>query len=361
MNILIDISHPGQVHLFKNIYFKLKAKHNIIWTTRDIPIAKKLLEQYQIPYINLGKKSNSIFGKAIDILLQDIKLFFIVKKHKINFGLTSGIALPHVSRVTKMKSFVFDDDDDEAQPLATKYGHPYADAIFTPKAIKRKTEKAIYYNGTHELFYLHPNIFLPDESIFNGLDFDKNTKYFVLRFVAFKGHHDVGESGISFDQKKQLIDLLKKYGRVFITSEKEIEKEFEAYRLPVAPHQIHSLLYYASLFIGDSQTMISEAAIMGVPAVKCNTFAGRLSVPNQLEHTYDLCYSYQPKDFNLFLDKINELLSTNNLKENWNNKLQKLINDAINPTDFFVWLLENYPQSLDQLKVNPDLQFTYNN
>jgi hypothetical protein len=54
-------------------------------------------------------------------------------------------------------------------------------------------------------------------------------------------------------------------------------------------------------------------------------------------------------------------LSTNNLKENWNNKLQKLINDAINPTDFFVWLLENYPQSLDQLKVNPDLQFTYNN
>ena len=45
MNILIDISHPGQVHLFKNIYFKLKAKHNIIWTTRDIPIAKKLLDQ----------------------------------------------------------------------------------------------------------------------------------------------------------------------------------------------------------------------------------------------------------------------------------------------------------------------------
>ena len=87
MNILIDISHPGQVHLFKNIYFKLKAKHNIIWTTRDIPIAKKLLEQYQIPYINLGKKSNSIFGKAIDIILQDIKLFFIVKTIGDNWNL----------------------------------------------------------------------------------------------------------------------------------------------------------------------------------------------------------------------------------------------------------------------------------
>jgi predicted glycosyltransferase len=356
MNILIDISHPGQVHLFKNIYFKLKAKHNIIWTTRDIPIAKKLLEQYQIPYINLGKKSNSIFGKAIDIILQDIKLFFIVKKYKINFGLTSGIALPHVSRVTKMKSFVFDDDDDEAQPLATKYGHPYADVILTPHAIKRQAKNTIYYKGTHELYYLHPSIFKPDERVFENLDFDKTEKYFVLRFVAFQGHHDLGEGGITFEQKKQLINLLKVHGRVFITSEKPIEKEFESYRLPVPPDQIHAFLYYANLFIGDSQTMISEASIMGVPSIKCNSFAGRLSVPNMLENTYELCYSYLPSQFDEFINKIKNLLENNNTKAEWNNKKINFFNDITNPTDLMIWFIENYPESQKIMQENPDFQ-----
>ena len=43
--------------------------------------------------------------------------------------------------------------------------------------------------------------------------------------------------------------------------------------------------------------MTSEAAILGVPALKCNTFAGRLSVPNELEQKYGLCYAYQPCEF----------------------------------------------------------------
>ena len=60
--------------------------------------------------------------------------------------------------------------------------------------------------------------------------------------------------------------------------------------MPIPPESIHSLLYYAKMFIGDSQTMTTEAAILGTPALKCNTFAGKLSVPNELEEKYNLCY-----------------------------------------------------------------------
>jgi len=55
---------------------------------------------------------------------------------------------------------------------------------------------------------------------------------------------------------------------------------------------MHSLLYYATMFIGDSQTMTSEAAMLGTPSLKLNSFAGKLSVPNELEQKYQLCYSF---------------------------------------------------------------------
>jgi predicted glycosyltransferase len=345
MNILIDISHPGQVHLFKNIYFALKDRHNVVWSTRDIPIAIRLLDNYGIPYINLGRKRISIFGKILSILLFDFKLFLLVKKHKINVGLTSGISLPHVSLFTKMKSIVFDDDDDEAQPFAVKFGHPYADAILSPRAITRKAKNTIYYRGIHELFYLHHNHFKPDERVLENLNFNKNEKYFVLRFVAFNGHHDIGEKGLAIDQKIKLINLLKPHGRVFITSEKPIEKEFEDLRIPILPHQMHSFLFFSELFIGDSQTMISEASIMGVPSIKCNTFAGRLSVPNELENTYGLCYSYHPNDFDLFIEKINDLLKRSDLRQDWGRKKNVFINDHIDPVDFAVNFIENYSGS----------------
>lgn len=71
------------------------------------------------------------------------------------------------------------------------------------------------------------------------------------------------------------------------------------------------------MFIGDSQTMTSEAAVLGVPSVKCNSFAGKLSVPNELEDTYALCYAFQPRRFDEFLDKIKDLLELNGRNEEW--------------------------------------------
>jgi len=45
MNILIDIGHPGHVHLLRNTYFELlKNGHFIIVTVKDISSAKHLLQ-----------------------------------------------------------------------------------------------------------------------------------------------------------------------------------------------------------------------------------------------------------------------------------------------------------------------------
>lgn len=357
MNILIDIGHPAHVHLFKNVGNALNEKgHQVFYSVREIPVAKRLLDHYGIEYINLGGKKDSLLGKAKTVLAQDLKLWRFVEKNKIDIGLSSGIVLSHVSLLTPMKSFVFDDDDDEVEKLVVKYGHPFSEVVFTPDGINRASDKRLFYKGTHELSYLHPSVFKPDENVLEKAGIKKGERFFILRFVAFKGHHDVGESGISDAQRLRLIEMLEKYGRVIITSERELDAKFEKYRLPVPPEDIHSLMYYSSMFIGDSQTMTTEAALLGVPALKCNSFAGRLTIPNLLEEKYGLCYAYRPENFDKMIAKAKDLLNDPDTPKLWEEKKKKFIKDMINPTDFFVWFIENYPDSNRIMKENPDYQ-----
>lgn len=344
MNILIDIGHPAHVHLLRHVAYELlQHGHNIHYSVRDIPVAKRLMEYYgMMPWVDLGGKKDNLIGKAQTVMHQDAELLKFVKRNHIDIGLSSGLVLSHVSRLTRMKAFMFDDDDDAAEPLIVKYGHPLSNVVFTPDCIHRKTKHAVYYSGTHELAYLHPNRFKPDSTVLQHAGLSEGERFFIMRFVALKGHHDVGQQGLTLEQKRRLVDLLKPHGRVIITSERAVEEEFEPYRLPVPPEEIHSLMAYSSLFVGDSQTMTSEAAVLGVPALKCNTFAGRLSVPNMLENKYGLCYAYTPDRFEDMLRHIESLLQKepSALKEEWQTKRQRMLADMIDPTEFFVNYIE---------------------
>ena len=345
MNILIDIGHPGHVHLLHPLAEELKARgHRLFYSVRDIPVAKRLMEHYGMtPWLDLGGKRDSLVGKALTVLQQDCRILQFVRKNHINLGLSSGLVLSQVSRLTKMRSFVFDDDDDEAEPLSVKYEHPLSDVVFTPDCIHRKTQHAIYYPGTHELAYLHPNRFTPDPTVLQHAGLTEGERFFIMRFVALKGHHDVGQQGLTLEQKRTLVDLLKCHGRVIITSERTVEPEFESYRLPVPPEEIHSLMAFSSMFVGDSQTMTSEAAVLGVPALKCNTFAGRLSVPNMLEDKYGLCYAYLPERFEDMLAQIRHLLDmpSESLHAEWHAKRQQTLHEMIDPTEFFINHIEH--------------------
>lgn len=363
MNILIDIGHPAHVHLLHGVAEELKKHgHGVFFSVRDIPVAKRLMEHYGMtPYFDLGGKKDSLVGKAKTVLQQDMKLLRYVRRNHIEIGLSSGIVLGHVAKLTRMKAFMFDDDDDAAESLVVKYGHPMSEVVFTPDCIRRATKHAVYYAGTHELAYLHPNRFSPDPSVLEKAGLKEGERFFIMRFVALKGHHDAGQQGLSLDQKCRLLNLLKQHGRVIITSEREMEPEFEPYRLPVPPEEIHSLMAYSSLFLGDSQTMTSEAAILGVPALKCNTFAGRLSVPNELENQYGLCYAYHPKDFSQMFEHVKTLLerTPKDLSQEWQEKKNRFLGDQIDVTAFFTWFIENYPDSKKTMCENPDYQWNY--
>jgi len=360
MKILFDIGHPAHVHLIRNSYFELlKRKHFVLVTVKDIPSAKQLLDLYGIEYIELGSKNDSIFQKGIAQLKYNWKVLQLVRKHKIDIGIGSSITIAHISKISSMHSIILDDDDDEVEPLFVKYAHPFANVLLSPDVLKgkRKKKDTIYYPGYHELAYLHPNNFEPDKTVLDELEIDENTKFFIMRFNVFKAHHDVGIKGLSLDQKLELVKILEPHGKIFITTEREIEPELRQYQMKVSPEKAHSLLNYATMFLGDSQTMTSEAAVLGVPSVRCNSFAGRIAYLEEEEHKYGLTYGYLPDDFGKLKLKVKEMISNKNLKSEWLSKKDNMLKDKIDVSEFLVWFVENYPKSKNAIKEDDNFQF----
>lgn len=360
MNILIDINHPAHVHLYRNVYSMLIGSgHHVIVVVKEIPSAMKLLDLYGIPYINIGKKDDALLKKGMDQLVYDRRLLNMVHEHHIDMGVGSSINIPHVSKLSKMRSVILDDDDDEVEPLFVRFGHPFADVILSPVNTPRKSKKTMYVSSYHELAYLHPNRFSPDPSVLSDAGVEEGEPYFILRFNAFKAHHDVGVVGLTLDNKRRLVDYLKAKGKVLITTERDIDDEFKPYQLTVSPEKAHSLMYYATMFVGDSQTMTSEAAVLGTPAIRCNTFVGRIHYLEEEEHKYGLTYGFRPEQSEEMFQKIDELLSMPNLKEEWQSRRQRMLSEKIDYTRFLAWFIENYPESRKTMKENPDYQFRF--
>ncbi len=360
MKVLIDINHPAHVHLLRNVYKMLMDKGNeVMVVVKEIPSAIKLLDLYGIPYVNIGEKDDSIAKKGFDQLVYAWRILKLVRSNHIDIGVGTSINLPHVSKFSSMKSVVLDDDDDEVEPLFVKYGHPFADTILSPIDTPRKSKKTVYVNAYHELSYLHPNRFEPDPSVLKDAGVEMGEPYFILRFNAFKAHHDVGVVGLTIENKRRLVNYLKSKGKVFITTERHIDDEFIPYQLKVSPEKAHSLMYYATMLVGDSQTMTSEAAVLGTPAIRCNTFVGRIHYLEEEEHKYGLTYGFRPEQSEEMFQKVEELLSMPNLKEEWQIRRQKMLSEKIDYAKFLTWFIESYPDSLTIMKDTPDYQWRF--
>jgi predicted glycosyltransferase len=350
MNVLIDINHPAQVHYFRNLYFALLPQHKVYISSKDIPIIARLLSAFDIPFISYGKKSSSLLGRATSQVKYDLECLRMLNQLDIDIALGSSVSNVHAALLTKAISIATTDSDLSVLPFSAKFVYPFADYLMTPDALAfQKHPKQICYPGYQELAYLHPNRFTPDSSVLADCGLSEGDVFFILRFTAFKAHHDVGMYGLSKSQKWELVKLLEPYGKVMITSEVN-DPDFKQYAVPISPEKMHSLLYYASMLVCDSQTMTTEAAILGTPAFRCNTFAGKLTVIEEVEKLYDLAYSYHPRNFNWMLKKIRCLLENGDYKSEWAEKRAIMLRDKIDVTAYWAWLINNAPKALKDTK-----------
>jgi predicted glycosyltransferase len=344
MNILIDVGHPAHVHLFTPAAKELQSKgHRILFTIRSRVLIPELLTANGFEYRVVSTPRSGKMGQFLELLEHDGNVFKAARVFKPDFMLGTSVTITHVAHCIGSKSIVFNEDDADYIPSFVYLAYPFADTIATPAVLRdKKTKKYLTYEGCHELAYLHPDRFTPDPSVLNELGVKKGEDFFILRLVAFKAHHDKGHQGLSFDSQLKLVKSLSNFGKVFITNEGSIPEELQPYQITIPPHRIHHALYYAKMLVSDGQTMTIEAAVLGTPAIRLNTFVGMCSVIEELEHKYGLTYGFTPDQEEVMFSKIETLLSQKDLKKEWARLRGEMLKDKIDLTGWMINLVENY-------------------
>ena len=129
-------------------------------------------------------------------------------------------------------------------------------------------------------------------------------------------------------------------------------------------------MVFASLYIGDSQTMAAEAGVLGVPFVRFNDFVGRIGYLRELEDIYELGYGIhatplaadspirradglaQPSGVEALYERVEQLVATpaEERKATFQSRREKMLAEKIDCAKFLTWFIENYPQSAEQTR-----------
>lgn len=346
MKFFIDISHPADVHLYKHFIFKMKRKgHEFLITARDKEVTRQLLDAYEIEYIPIGKAGFGILSLFWEWMKRDIMIFKIAKKFNPDYLLGAlNPVIAHIGWMLNKPSIIFTDYEPSSikLPLAYYATVPFVSKIIVPSSVRHNYgAKSIKINSLKELAYLHPDRFKPDPQVLNDIGLDPDDRFAILRFVGWGAHHDINEEGLSLDDKIHLLNELQKYCIVFISSEEKLADKLKKNKIPVKPENLHSLLYYASLLVCDSQTMATEAAVLGTPVVRSNSFVGErdLGYIIELDKKYHLIFNIrEPKKA---IEKAKKLIQNPNLKREWKDKREKLLKDKnIDIVQFMINLIE---------------------
>jgi predicted glycosyltransferase len=345
MKLLFYLGHPAHFYLFKETIKNLQARqYQLFIVIKSKDVLEKLLIDSNLDYINIvpDHKKNGKIGKYVSLLNRLFSLSKIIFTYKPSKLIGSAAELAILGKLFRIPSYLFFEDDFEAVPKFAKIAGPLATYLVCPNCCSawKWDHKKIGYNSYHELAYLHPDHFLPDATKISSI-FDFRKQNFILRFAQLTAYHDVGKSGIDKVIAQQLIDLLLPFGNVFITSERPLEPQFEKYRIQIPPLDIHHALYFADMYIGDSQTMTAEAAVLGTPAIRFNDFVGELSYLEELEHVFKLTFGIKTNEPQLLFQKIKELLEIPHLKKEWEDRRINMLNKNINLAQYLISIIEN--------------------
>jgi len=361
MNILFFLVHPAKFHFHRVQVNELISRgHNVDILITNKDILEELVKEEGWEYTNIFPEGRKIpglhvyLGALISLLRTVYRLLKYTKGKK--YDLFVGDLLTIVGRLKSIPALYPTDDvlvqvPEQAVFLAT------TSQIIAPQITElgKYNSKKIGYKGYKALAHLHPNYFTPDKSrlfehLRNGKDF------FLIRCVKFGATHDIDKSGITNEILTRLVNILETRGEIFITSERELPRELEKYRMNIRKKDISHYLFFAKIFIGDSTTMCSEASVLGTPSVEFDDYFEEIEQMQELEDKYGLTFGMKISDPENMFRKVEELLNTPNLKEVFQERRRKLLSATIDVSAFIVWLIENYPKSVAILEEEPAYQ-----
>ncbi len=339
MTYLFELNHPKHYYQFKYVMQQLQQNgHTVKVIARDKDVLLSVLNEEKVEYTIFGKHRKKMIDKIFGTIPILFNYFSIVRKLKPDVIVSKASFYgTFTAWLTRRKSVIF--PDSEVVKVTNRYVAPLATKIITPATFGLDFgKKHSRVEGFFEDCYLNPHVFQPNQQII--LKYGLKRPYAIFRFVGWYANHDVGNKGFSTAQISEMIQTVEKNMTVYISSEKPLPQDFEKYKLPIPSSLMHHALAFADLYLGDSQTMATEAALLGTPAIRSNSFVGPNDMTNfkVLQNKYHLLFNIA--QYEDVLEQLNKLSSQSH-KQEWTEKKDKYFELVGDTNTIITNLLEN--------------------
>jgi predicted glycosyltransferase len=338
MRVLVDVTHPAHVHLFRNAIDAFRERgHAVHVASREKDVTTDLLDAHGIDHTVLSRKRAGPLGVAREWSGRELRLLRLAAGFDPDVVLSRlNPAAAHVSSALGTPNVVF--HDTEVAGLLDRVTAPFAAVVATPACFDRDLPAPhVRYEGFHELAYLHPARFTPDPQVLREAAIEPADPYSVVRLVAGDAHHDGGTARFSRDTVDELLARLAAHGEVYVSSEGPVPGGADASVPPVPVDGLHDLLAFADTYVGDSSTMATEAGVLGTPAVRYDPLDSDMGNFRALAE-YGLVESTSSEQ--TAVDRAVELAADSDASRRWRRRRRHLLADNVDLTAFVVELTE---------------------
>lgn len=269
MRVLFDLVHPADVLFFKKPMEKLAARGDrVIIASRYKDVTCDLLDRFGQEHVPISTAGEGHLGLALELLKRDFGIYRMARQHRphvmIGFG---GVAIAHIGNLLRIPAISFYAAD--TAKLQTRITWPFIHHLYVPEAYAGAIPegRTSRFKGVKELSYFHPDNFAVDDQAARENGWEDHRPNFFVRTVSWRANHDIGKSGWSDDDLRTLITSLSTYGKVHLSTERELPEDLRQYQYRGAKEKVHHVIAKCDLYVGESATMAHEASFLGVPAI----------------------------------------------------------------------------------------------
>ena len=359
MRYLFFTNTPAHVHLYKHAVRELRERgHGVLVLGRGYGPTESLLEYYDLPYRIYGRCDTTKTSLLKSLPGSYLRIARSVRRYDPDLIFGMGAYSAHAGALAGVPVVLL--LDSEPTGIDHMVSRPFAKLILTPHVFSKDLgDKHYRFRGFKECAYLHPAVYEPGVDIREALGVNENEKYAVLRLNAFGSHHDVSHSGLTPGRRRALIERLAEHATVFVSDEGRSMNydDVDARPLDLHPGLIHDALAEAHLLVADTQTMVTEAALLGTPAIRSNSFVGEDDMGNFVElEREELIYNIA--DFEQVIETAEELIADDTVTETWRERRDAYMAGKVNLTALIVDVALNgaIPARVDGLSRQPVLR-----
>lgn len=341
LRIALDITHPAHFHFFRNAIGEWQAAgHDVLLLSRDKDLTLALLDEAGLTHRCLSRARSGMAGLALELAEHGSGVWRALGRHRSQVvAAIGGTFIVYPARLRGIPALVF--YDTEHARLSNTITYPLATRIFTPRSYRDDLgPKHERYAGFQELPYLHPARFTPDAAKLAADGLTPGEPFTFVRLVSWQSHHDVGDYGVR--DVHNVVRRLAQYGRVLISSEAPLPPDLAAYAYQGRRGDVHHVLAYARLLFGESATMASESAQLGVPAIFLSTSSRGYT--DELEQRYQMVFNFNgtralEADA---LDCAESILADADAPQTFRQRHQQMMAEQIDVTAFIVDRVARY-------------------